>query len=224
MSAAFSSPFAYVDGKPLDDFDRLGGSGQAQIDAIGSGVIAADLSANGKLLVRGGGAEEILEAAGVGRIEIGHGIAVEDSMVYRLRQDLYFLSAFPGRSTEAADTLTSMLTRMAVERDVFVTVTDVTHGRSEMWLVGLASRALMSKLCGLDFSERAFPDAHAKQTSFAKTKQLIIRRDAAGQPAFAVIGGRSFASYVWETTLEAGEEFGITPIGADALRAWVVND
>lgn len=219
-SAAFSSPFAYVDGKTLDDFDRLGG-GQAQIDAIGSGVVVADLSTNGKLLVRGEEAEEILVTAGVGRIPVGHGIAVEDSMVYRLRRDLYFLSAFPGRAAEAAVKLASRLTKTAAERDVLVSVADVTHGRSEMWLVGPASRALMSKLCGLDFSERAFPDDRAKQTSFAKTKQLIIRRDAAGQPAFAVIGGRSFASYAWETTVEAGEEFGITPIGADALRALV---
>ena len=215
MTFTMSSPFAFIHGKPLEAFDKLTDP-DASAEAFGSRVVVADHSVNGKLLVRGVAAEQVMATTGVGEIGVGSGVMLGHSSVYRLRQDLYFIHTAPGGVEKAAVRL-----RQAVsENDVFVTVTDVTHGRSEMVLMGSACTALMSKLCSLDFADRAFTDGSVKQTSFAKTKQLIIRRDETGLPAFVVIGGRSFASYLWETTMEAGAEFGITPIGASALRAW----
>ena len=205
MTSSMSSPFAFVGGKPLEDFDKIAGP-DVLAEAFESGIVVADQSANGKLLVRGGAAED----------GVGGGSTIEHANVYRLRQDLYFIHTVPG----GVDDTAAQLTQAVCKKEVFVTVTDVTHGRSEMLLMGSASTALMRKLCSLDFGEHAFPDSSAKQTSFAKTKQLIIRRDESGRPAFAVIGGRSSASYLWETTMEAGAEFDITPIGASALGAW----
>jgi glycine cleavage system aminomethyltransferase T len=100
----------------------------------------------------------------------------------------------------------------------FVTLTDVTHGNAELRIVGPQSRALLSKLCGLDFHPRAFPNGCAKQSSFAKTVQIIVRRDIGELPAYAVIGARSLGAYAWETILHAGEEFGIEPVGEECLR------
>ena len=198
------SPFAFVDGKPLEDFD-----GRADAEAVGealqAGVVIVDHSANGKLLVQGEAAEAVVSAV----LPVGQ-------FVYRLRQDLYFVSTLPGGAQEHA----ARLARAVTEEAVFVTVTDVTHGRSELSLLGPDCAALMSVLCGLDFSDRAFPDGTAKQTSLAKTKQLIVRRDEIGTSAFAVIGGRSFASYLWETTMKAGAQFGIKPVGPKALHDW----
>jgi heterotetrameric sarcosine oxidase gamma subunit len=77
----------------------------------------------------------------------------------------------------------------------------------------------LSKVCGLDFHPLAFPNGWAKQSSLAKTPQLIIRRDIGELPAFSIIGVRSFAAYVWETIMEAGYELGITPIGQAAVQA-----
>ena len=212
---AMSSPFAFVHGEPLGDFDNLADR-EVMAEAFESGIVVADRSANGKLLVRGGAVAQIMAMAGVGEIGVGSGLTHERSSVYRLRQDLYFFHTMPGDEEKTAEQLVQAVT----ESGAFVTVTDVTHGRSEMLLAGSACTSLMSKLCSLDFGDRAFPPGSARQTSFAKTKQLIIRRDESGLPEFAVIGGRSSASYLWETTMEAGAEFGITPIGASALRAW----
>ncbi len=44
-----------------------------------------------------------------------------------------------------------MLNRKAEETDKFITITDVTHGKSEILVVGPYSQGLLSKLCGLDF-------------------------------------------------------------------------
>jgi sarcosine oxidase gamma subunit len=71
----------------------------------------------------------------------------------------------------------------------------------------------------LDFHPLAFPNGWAKQSSLAKTPQLIIRRDIGELPAFSIIGVRSFATNVWEPVIEAGYELGITPIGKAAVQA-----
>ena len=57
----------------------------------------------------------------------------------------------------------------------------------------------------------------AKQSSVAKTTQLIIRRDLGEQPAYALIGGRSLAAYLWQTIMEAGQDLDIQPVGNAVL-------
>ena len=52
----------------------------------------------------------------------------------------------------------------------------------------------------------------------AKTAQLIIRRDRNELPAYAVIGARSFGTYLWQTILEAGADLGLEPMGQAALN------
>ena len=181
------------------------------------GVVIVDQSAHGKILVQGDAADSVIgEAFRVADLAVGCGVALEAEGVYRLRHDLYYVSTTPRAAGDAGARLRA---RVTASGD-FVTLTDITHGRSELLLQGAASAALISKLCSLDCSDRAFPDGAVKQTSFAKTKQMIIRRDESGVPAFAVIGGRSCATYLWEITVEAGAEFGVTQIGANALRAW----
>jgi sarcosine oxidase subunit alpha len=84
-------------------------------------------------------------------------------------------------------------------------------------VIGSASQELLSKVCGLDFHPTAFPNETAKQSSLAKTAQLIIRRDIGELPAFSIIGAQSLGPYVWDTMMEAGKEFGLVPIGRAAL-------
>ena len=78
-------------------------------------------------------------------------------------------------------------------------------------MIGPNSQALLSKVCGLDFHPSTFPNEAAKQSSLAKTTQLIIRRDIGELSAFSIIGSQSLGPYVWDTLMEAGREFGDCP-------------
>ena len=109
------------------------------------------------------------------------------------------------------------LTNQAANSYNLITVTDVTHGSAELWLIGPNSAELLSRLCGLDFHDSQFPSGTAKQSSVAKTTQLIIRRDLGEQPAYALIGGRSLAAYLWQTIMEAGQDLDIQPVGNAVL-------
>ena len=187
---------------------------EAEIAAASERIALADETPNGKLLIEGEGAESVLmDAFDLGSLKINEG---RDG-IYRLRNDLFFISTSPGREISTQKKLTT--TSEASEQ--FVTVTDITHGRAEIRVIGPNSQALLSKLCGLDFHSSAFPNETAKQSSFAKTTQLISRRDIGELPTFSIIGTQSLGPYVWDTMMEAGKEFGLVPIGRAALAALI---
>ena len=200
----------------------------AEVTAAQNGVGLVDETPNGKLTVEGAQAEAVLQAAfNLPKLEIGEGVLWEQPSgsnhhVYRLRSELFFISTpheeAPAAQKTVRTTAEAPVGGASVPRP-FVTVTDITDGRSELRAVGPASRELLSKVCGLDFHPSGFPNGWAKQSSLAKTPQLIIRRDIGELPAFSIIGVRSFATYVWETIMEAGHELGITPIGQAAIQA-----
>jgi heterotetrameric sarcosine oxidase gamma subunit len=192
---------------------------EAEIAAAQNGVVLADETPNGKLVVEGAQAEDALRAAfGLPSLKVNEGQPIGEtdlSHIYRLRNDLFFISTPPGGETATRKTLTDTIG----ESEQFITVTDITHGRVEIRVIGPTSSQLLSKVCGLDFHPTEFPNHHAKQSSLAKTHQLIIRRDIGELPAFSIIGARSLGAYVWEILSEAGREFGLIPIGRAAVVA-----
>ena len=187
---------------------------EAEIAAARERLALADETPNGKLLLEGDQAESVLmDAFDLDSLEINEG----HNGIYRLRNDLFFISTPPSREIRAQKKLTTAL--KASEQ--FVTVTDITHGRVEIRVIGPNSQELLSKVCGLDFHLSAFPNETAKQSSLVKTTQLIIRCDISGLPAFSIIGAQSLGPYVWDTLMEAGREFGVVPIGKAALTALI---
>ena len=165
-----------------------------------------------KLLLEGDQAESVLvDAFDLGSLKINEG----HDGIYRLRNDLFFISTPPGREGRAQKKLT---TASAASKQ-FATTTDITHGRTEIRVIGPDSQEFLSKVCGLDFHSSVFPNETAKQSSLAKTTQLIIRRDIRELPAFSIIGSQSLGPYVWDTMMVAGREFGVVPIGTAALAA-----
>lgn len=181
-----------------------------EITAACERIALADETPNGKLLLEGAEAESVLmDALDLDSLKINEG----REGIYRLRSDLFFISTPPGKEVSTQRKLTASSTAS----DQFVTITDVTHGRAEIRVIGSASQEILSKVCGLDFHPSAFPNETAKQSSLAKTTQLIIRCDIGELSAFSIIGAQSLGPYVWDTLMEAGREFGVVPIGSVAL-------
>ena len=197
---------------------------EGEVAAARGRVALADNSANGKVVAEGKEAESVVRSAWpAAELDIGQGTVAGPGHIVRLRADLFFVSTAPGRETEAVAALNTTVR----QEGAFVTVTDITHGRSELKIVGPLSAELLSRLCGLDFHPEAFPNLSARQSSVAKTNQLIIRSDSVsasggeGITAFSLIGARSLAAYLWETILEAGRDLDIVPIGQAALEQLV---
>ena len=185
---------------------------EAEIAAAQGSLALADETPNGKLLLEGDQAESLLmDVFDIDSLKINEG----SDNIFRLRNDLFFIGTPPGGEISAQKKLTTTMTAS----EQFATVTDITHGRAEIRVIGPHSQELLSKVCGLDFHPSVFPNETAKQSSLAKTTQLIIRRDIGELPAFSIIGVQSLGPYVWDTMMEAGREFGVVPIGRAALAA-----
>lgn len=162
--------------------------GSHELTQAQASVVLADGSVNGRYLVEGGVDEGLI-----------------DGEVYRLRPDLWFVRTRPGQTLTLPNTT------------AHVTLTDMTHGYAEIHIIGPHSATLISRACGLNFSDKAFPNQTAKHSSVAKTRQLIIRHDLGDMPAYALIGERSLATYLWETLLVSGRDLSIIPIGQTAF-------
>ena len=182
---------------------------ETEVDAARQGVVLADETPNGKLMVEGEEAEGVVTAAfDLPVLSVGFGAPADPNWIYCLRKDRFFVSTPPGEVNGASKGL--------VVSDAFVTVTDMTHGQAEIRVIGPASQDFLSKVCGLDFHASAFPNHVAKQSSVAKTSQLVIRRDIGSLPAFSLVGGQSLCVYLWNVLVEAGREWGLVPIGQAA--------
>lgn len=86
---------------------------------------------------------------------------------------------------------------------------DLTHGRGHMLLFGPRASDALAKVCGLDFSDKAFPNRTCAQTSLAKVKTLIVRLDEGETPAYHLIIDRSLAAYVWDVVFDAIQEYSL---------------
>ena len=178
----------------------------------GEAVVLVDETSNGKLTVEGKDAVSVLgRLLEVEQTGIGEGVAISEGMVYRLRPDHYFISTSPGMDSDISKKLEDPGSQS-------VTVTNMTHGWSEIRILGAVSAELMAKVCGLDLREDVFPVGTARQTSVAKTNQLVLRSQLGGLPSFSLLGARSLAAYLWDVLMEAGEEWGAVPAGSRAVR------
>ena len=190
------------------------GDGAAEARSAREGVALGDETPRAKLLVQGDEAAAAVAAAtGLAAPRVGD-VSGGRVTACGLRPDLLLVAAGPGEGEGILKTLE----QAAAAAAGLVTVTDVTHGRFEYRIVGPEAPRLLSKVCGLDFDDDAFPDRRCRETSVARVKALVVRADAGGRPAWRVLGGRALGAYVWDTLMEAGAGLGIAPIGAAALR------
>ena len=120
------------------------------------------------------------------------------------------------RSDHAA-VVRDALTGSAAEQER-VHVTDVTSVLAGISVIGPRSRAVLRKLTALDIGPAALPDGACAETGLAGVHALLLRADQGGLLAYELYVTRDVAEFVWDALLDAGREFGIAPIGTQALR------
>ena len=133
---------------------------------------------------------------------------VGDALLCRLTpSELYLLSTSPSAPLPPADELNAELS----DAGCFAHATDYRHGSAVLRLSGSDAVGTMRKICGLDFSDSAFPNLAVRQTSAAKIKTLIVRSDEregeGGGHRYYLVVNRPFGEYMWHTVRDAALEF-----------------
>ena len=164
-------------------------------------LMLADDSHRGKVLIHGRAVDRAMAALGIeAPTAVGQSARAGDVAVYRLRADQLFINTAPGGEEGL---LAALVGANSGDGGDMVTVTDVTHGRAQLRLSGRRAAELLSHLCAMDFHPDHFPNGAARQTSVAKTTQLVIRDDVDGVPSYWLVGARSLGAYLWATIQEA---------------------
>lgn len=182
-----------------------------------------DISALGKLSLKGAKADGIITAnLGESPTQPGEVIAVISTrlLVAKLTADELLILTPPGAEQKTSASLEAEI----ASQNTFVSIINQTSELVGLSVAGPKSTRVLRKLCPLDFNDTDFSHLHVAQSSFAKTRATIIRRDQGEIPAFELFADRSYGGYLWDTILDAGQEFGIQPVGWMSLSDVSTNN
>ena len=183
-------------------------TGETSFDVPGVARLSDLTPSLGVLHLRGPQAEAAIAQFGAGKpdespLAIGDARPADEGMLCRLAADEYLLLVESPHESAAA---WRHLEEAAAGHGV--TVSDLTHGYGKLQLSGRRAAALLPRLCGLDFSERGFPDRRVAQTSLAKVHATLVRMDRQGEsPRYYLLVDRSLSEYVWEVIVAVMQAF-----------------
>lgn len=177
-----------------------------------------DISAWGKLNLKGAHTSAVIAAClGDAPTKPGNVIEVKSNHILAagLTPDEFLILTPTGAEKELAASFEAEIT----SQGVFVSVIDLTSGLVGLSISGPESTAVMGKLCAIPFNSKNFPDLGVTQNSFAQVRTTIIYHDQGDTPAFDLFADCSYGEYLWDTILDTGREFGIQPVGWEAIGA-----
>jgi 4-methylaminobutanoate oxidase (formaldehyde-forming) len=96
---------------------------------------------------------------------------------------------------------------------------DVTSAWSVIGVMGPQSRALLSRLTDADLSNAAFPFGTAQNISLGKASVRALRVTYVGELGWELHVGTEQAALVYDSLMEAGQQFGIANAGHYAINS-----
>jgi sarcosine oxidase subunit alpha len=203
------------------------GPPQEECLAVRQRVGIIDVSTLGKLDLRGKDAGALLDRVythrfsnlGVGRIRYGlmcsdNGTILDDGTVTRLEDDRYFVTTTTGN----VDLIEEWFNLWMAGSGMCAHVTNVTSAYAAVNVAGPKARATLTKLTGIDLSETSFRYMRSAQGTVAGVPTILLRIGFVGETGWEVHVPAEYGQYLWETVMEAGQEFGIAPFGLEAQR------
>jgi len=189
-------------------------STDAEISRAREGVAISDVSACGKLGLRGEAIESVaIKLTGrtpppVGRAarERVNGAAV---LACRRAADEMLLLTSTAEHTAVADVLAD-----TVETAGCVHVTDLTSAFAVVDLMGPALPALLERVVTVDLT--AVPPLGVVQGEVSRVHAIMVRLDEVTLPVFRVLVPRESGAFVWHALCDAGRDLGLAPAGAAA--------
>ena len=97
-------------------------------------------------------------------------------------------------------------------------VVDVTSAYAGLLLAGPHSREVLRRLAAPDVSDSALPNRQCISAKVAGIHTRLLRKDLHGILAYTLLVGTEYAEYAWDTILHAGRQFGIMPVGSEAVH------
>lgn len=198
---ALNAKWTNVDGWRLPESF---GSAEDEANRVRRGVGLQDVSALGKLDLKGTGldarvadCERLDGVRAVLRPKPGHAIVL---------------------STSPAGAIRDAIEAVFAQSPGCVHVTDVSSGLAVFALVGPAGPDVLAGLTSIDLRPKSFGNEASAPCTLAHVHATIFRGDWGSLRAYLLIVNREAAEHVWTTIHHAGHKHGLTPFGIAAER------
>jgi methylglutamate dehydrogenase subunit C len=205
-------------------------SASREVLATRNGVGLCDVSTLGKIDVQGSDAAEFLNrlycntfsTLDVGKARYGlmlreDGIVFDDGTTSRLATDHFLMTT---TTANAARVMSHMeFCHQALWPDLDVQYVSVTEHWAQMAIAGPKARATLQKIVDrVTLNDTSFPYLAAKEISIlGGMAARLFRISFSGEHAYELAVPADYGSMVARSIMQAGEEFGITPYGIEAL-------
>ena len=198
--------------------------------AVRAGVGMMDASTLGKIDVRGSDAGEFLDrlytgvmsSLPIGRARYGvlckaDGMVFDDGVVLRVAEHQFIATTTTGGAASVLDWMEDFLQTEWPDLDVWLT--SVTEQFATVAVVGPQAREVMAALApSLDVSQESFRFMQVQDAVVAGTEARVARISFSGELAFEISVPMTFGLALWEAVFAAGEPFGMTPYGTEAMH------
>ena len=210
--------------------EDLHGAVARECRAARASLAIMDASTLGKIEVQGPDALTFLErvythnVAGmkIGRCAYGimlgeDGMVMDDGVMARLGEQHFYLTTTTGGAARVLGWLELWLQTEWPDLNVYLT--SVTERWSTLALVGPDSRKLLQSMeSDISFDQVDFPFMSVCSGSLAGFTVQVFRVSFSGELAFEINVESDFAAALWETLMEAGKRYGITPYGTETMH------
>ena len=202
-----------------------------EMKCVREGVGMIDVSTLGKIDVQGPDATEFLNRVysnGFAKLPIKKaryglmlredGFVFDDGTTWRLSDDHYLMTTTTAHAAQVLANLEYLLT--IVWPSLKVHVCSVTDQWAAMAVAGPKSRDVLSKVVtGIELGNEYFPFMNVGRGEIDGSSILISRLSFSGELAYEVYCGWFDGESVWNSIMEAGQEFGIVSYGLEAMGA-----
>ena len=144
------------------------------------------------------------------------GMVFDDGVTARIGENRYLMSTTTGGAATVQDWLDEWLQTEWTDLEVYCT--SVTAQWASIAVAGPASRALLSELTDADLSNEAFPFMTWREGKVAGVAGRLFRISFSGETGFEIHVPSSYALALWRALFTAGEKYGITPYGTEAMH------
>ncbi|MGI9373611.1 MAG: GcvT family protein [Hyphomicrobiales bacterium] len=198
----------------------------AESRAAQDAVALFDQSSFAKFMVQGRDACSVLNAISANDVDVEPGRIVytqwlnerggieADLTVTRLGENEFMVV-----TAAAAQTRDMAWLKRHMPDDAHCVVTDVTSGLPMIGLMGPKSRNLLAAVTDADLSNEAFKFGRSKEIEIGYSRVRASRITYVGELGWELYIPAEFALNVFDTLIEAGGEFGLTPAGMHAMNA-----
>ena len=145
------------------------------------------------------------------------GMLMDDGVMARLGEQHFYLTTTTGGAAAVLAWLENWLQTEWPGLDVYLT--SLTDHFSTIAVAGPNSRRLLQKVgCSIDLDKDTFPFMAVRQGELAGLPVQLFRVSFSGELAFEVNVDSNHALSIWQTLIDAGREFDITPYGTETMH------